>query len=304
MDSRIDPRSPVVVGVGQTQQRVPAADALPPIDLLEAATRAAEADACASVSLLARLDIAAIVQITSWPYPDAGALLGRRLGIRPRHTAVTTVGGNSPQMLVTEMASLIARGEADVVLVGGAESMYTRWRARREPRVHLAWPSGDDDPCGWVIGDERQGISDYEMAHAALAPTHVYPLFETALRHAQGHGVAEHQRHVGDLWSRFATIAAENPHAWSRTAHTSEQIRTVTPDNRMICFPYPKRMSANIDVDQGAAILLCSYETARSAGVPTDRIVFLHARRRRARPLLHLRARDPLRLPGHHRGRR
>src|SRR5258706_8397478 len=36
-------------------------------------------------------------------------------------------------------------------------------------------------------------------------------------------------------------------------------------------------MCANIDVDQGAAVLLCSYESARAAGVPDDRIVFLHA---------------------------
>jgi acetyl-CoA C-acetyltransferase len=36
-------------------------------------------------------------------------------------------------------------------------------------------------------------------------------------------------------------------------------------------------MCANIDVDQGAAILLCSYEAAKAAGVRDDNIVFLHA---------------------------
>jgi len=44
-----------------------------------------------------------------------------------------------------------------------------------------------------------------------------------------------------------------------------------------VCFPYPKRMCANIDVDQAAALLLCSYEAASAAGVPDDRMVFLHA---------------------------
>ena len=277
MDTRIDPRSPVVVGVGQTAQKLPADEALPPIELLEAAALAADADAGAARSMLARVDIATIVQITSWRYPNPGALLARRLGIHPRRTAVSTVGGNSPQLLVNEMASLIASGETDVVLIGGAESMHTRWRARREPRVNLEWESGDDEPCGWVLGDERQGVTDYEMAHAALAPTQVYPLFETALRHAQGHGIDEHRRVVSELWSTFAAVAAKNPHAWSQGGHTAEEIRTVTPDNRMICFPYPKRMCANIDVDQGAAILLCAYEAARSAGVPDDRMVFLHS---------------------------
>src|SRR5262245_48326693 len=118
-------RLPVVVGVGQTSQRVPAAEARAPIELLDDAARAAEADAGAA--LLARTDVVAVVQIVSWPYADPGALLSRRLGIEPKATAVSTVGGNSPQLLIDEMAERIQRGECDVVLVGGAESMYTRW---------------------------------------------------------------------------------------------------------------------------------------------------------------------------------
>ena len=45
----------------------------------------------------------------------------------------------------------------------------------------------------------------------------------------------------------------------------------------MVAFPYVKRMCANIDVDQGAALILCSYEAAQRAGVADDRMVFLHA---------------------------
>ena len=42
----------------------------------------------------------------------------------------------------------------------------------------------------------------------------------------------------------------------------------------MISFPYPKLLNANDRVDQGAALILCSVEAARSAGVPEDRWVF------------------------------
>jgi acetyl-CoA C-acetyltransferase len=270
----IDPRSPVVVGVGQTSQRVPADEARPPIELFEDAARAAEADSGAP--LLARADIVATVQIVSWRYPNPSAFVARRLGIEPRATAVTTTGGNSPQVLVNEFAARIQKGECDVVLIGGGESMYTRWRARREPKYELTWDTGDDAPCEWVIGDDRPGSSGDEMAHGALAPTLVYPLFETALRAEAGRGIDEHQKHVSELWASFARVAADNPHAWSRTAYTPEQIRTVTPDNRMVVFPYPKLMCSNIDVDQGAAIILCSYEAARAAGVAGDKMVFLH----------------------------
>jgi acetyl-CoA C-acetyltransferase len=272
----VDPRAPVVVGVGQVNQRVAAEVARPPIELLADAARAAAQDA-KSPTILERVDAVAVVAIGSWQYPNPGAYVARLLGIEPRVTAVSTVGGNSPQLLVDEFAARIQQGELDVVLIGGAESMHTRWRARREPRVELTWSSGDDEPCGWVIGDDRPGSSPLEMAHLAVAPTMVYPLFETALRVELGRGVDDHQQRVSELWSRFSHVAAENPHAWSRTALSPADIRTVSPDNRMVCFPYPKRMCANIDVDQGAALFLCSYEAARAAGVADDRIVFLHA---------------------------
>jgi acetyl-CoA C-acetyltransferase len=273
----VDPRLPVVVGVGQVSQRVAPADARAPIELLADASRLADADSAGSRSLLYRTDVVAVAQIGSWRYPDPGALLARKLGIEPRRTLVSTVGGNSPQLLVDELASRIQGGDLDVALVGGAESMHTRWRARREPRVELTWETGDDAPCEWVIGDDRPGASPYEAAHSALAPPLVYPLFETARRAAAGRTVEEHQRHVSELWARFSAVASRNPNAWSQQALTAEAIRTVSPDNRMVCFPYPKRMCANIDVDQAAAVLLCSYEAAHDAGVPDDRMVFLHA---------------------------
>ena len=273
----IDPRTPVVVGVGEVDQRVDPHDAREPIALFADAVRAADADTGRPGVLLSRADTVAAVQIVSWPYADAGARVSQELGIEPRRTVMSTVGGNSPQLLVNEMAADIATGAADVVVIGGGESMHARWRARREPRVHLEWPVDDGAPCPNIVGDPRPGTNDFEQAHSAVAPTHIYPLFETGLRAAAGRTVEAHQRVVGALWSRFAEVAAANPHAWSRTPHSAEAITTPTAENRMVVFPYTKRMCANIDVDQGAAVLLCSYEAARDAGIAEDRMVFLHA---------------------------
>jgi acetyl-CoA C-acetyltransferase len=140
----IDGRAPVIVGVGQTNQHLPTDQARAPIELLADAARAADADSGASQSLLAKADTVAVVAIGSWPYADPGAYVARLLGISPRVTAVSTVGGNSPQLLINEFATRIQSGSCNVALIGGAESMHTRWRARREPRVELAWDSGTD----------------------------------------------------------------------------------------------------------------------------------------------------------------
>jgi acetyl-CoA C-acetyltransferase len=269
-----DPRAAVIVGVGQAGQRPEDPTvALEPVDLLARAAHNAETDARAS--LLTSVDTVAVVSIVSWPYPDPGALLARRLGMgNVRCTMTSTVGGNSPQLLVNTLVPQIEDGTADVVLLGGAECVHTRWRARREPKVRLTWTTTEDPPCPTVVGDARAGSSDYELAHGAAAPTQIYPLFETALRASHGRGVDEHQVAVSELWAGFSAVAAANPHAWSRQAFTAEEIRTVSPDNRLVAFPYLKRMCANIDVDQAAAVLLCSYEAAKAAGVPDDRLVF------------------------------
>jgi acetyl-CoA C-acetyltransferase len=171
----------------------------------------------------------------------------------------------------------IQQGAADVVVVGGVETFSTRSRARRaDPPIDLGWGAGDADdaPCPTVLGDDRVGTNDYENAHHAIAPTSVYPLFETAIRHAEGRTIEEHRRAVGTIWEQFAAVAVANPHAWTPQAYTADEITLATPDNRMVVFPYTKRMCANIQVDQAAAFLLCSYEAAAAAGVPAELMVF------------------------------
>lgn len=266
----------MIVGVGQTDQHVddPAA-AIEPIDLLHRAVDAALDDSGASSRLLPLIDTIGVVQIVSWNYPDPGALLGRRLGADGvRRTVMTTVGGNSPQMLLNVLAAEISSGATDVAVLGGSECMSSRWRSRREPKVWLDWAQPDDPPCREVIGDGRPGSSPYELEHLASAPIQVYPLLETALRATVHESVPEHQARVSALWASFAAVAAANPHAWSREGCSAEEIRTVSPDNRMVTFPYPKRMCANMGVDQAAAVVMCSYEAARTAGIADDRLVF------------------------------
>jgi acetyl-CoA C-acetyltransferase len=71
-------------------------------------------------------------------------------------------------------------------------------------------------------------------------------------------------------------VAAKNPYAWFPQERTPEEITTVGPDNRWIGFPYPKRMNAIMEVDQGAAVLMCGSDTARELGIPEEKWVYLH----------------------------
>jgi acetyl-CoA C-acetyltransferase len=79
---------------------------------------------------------------------------------------------------------------------------------------------------------------------------------------------------VSELWAGFSAVAAGNPHAWIQEPWTAEEIRTPSPRNRWVCWPYTKVMNANNAVEQSAALLLCSAERAEAVGVPRDRWVF------------------------------
>jgi acetyl-CoA C-acetyltransferase len=68
---------------------------------------------------------------------------------------------------------------------------------------------------------------------------------------------------------------APNPHAWFRERRSPEELTTVGPENRLIAFPYPKRMNAIIEVDQAAAVIMTSVGRARSLGIDPSRWVYL-----------------------------
>lgn len=279
----LDPRTPVLVGVGQVVERPdetrPVTERAEPIELMVSALRSAAADCAgggAGDRLLARARSLRIMLPLSWRYINPGLLVAERLGLAPAELALTAIGGNSPQTMVNQTALAIADGALDVALLAGAECIFTRIAARRDPhRPILSWTSQPPEtPAPVRLGIDRSAVTEVELAAGLDRPINVYPLFENALRAAAGEGIAEHQIKVSDMWARFSEVAADNPYAWSPRARTAEELRTVGPDNRMVCFPYPKFFNANDRVDQGAAMILCSVEAARSAGVPEDRWVF------------------------------
>ncbi len=270
-----DDRAPILVGAGQLTQRDVEPDRAPePVAMMAATARLAADDASGGERLLAAVDSLAVVNVFSFPYGNAPRLLAERLGIQPREELYTTIGGNTPQWLVNAAAAKIAAGRSDVVLLAGAETVRSVMRARRQ-RVRLAWGGGDGTPP--VVGEDRDGTSPYESAHGLVIPTTIYPLFENAIRARRGWSLEEHARRLGALCSRFADVAADHPHAWFRDRRSPEEIATVTADNRMIGYPYPKLMNAIIDVDQAAAVITTSAGRARALGIHPSRWVYLWA---------------------------
>jgi acetyl-CoA C-acetyltransferase len=205
-----DDLTPVLVGAGQmTQRDVEPAEALAPVDLMAEAARRSADDAGITKQLLARLDIVAVVNVIGWNYANAPGLLAERLGAHPAAELYTTVGGNTPQFLVNDIARRIAAGRARFALIAGAEAVRTLQRARAA-KVRLQWASGGQGQPQ-VVGEDRPGTNDHEMAHGLVLPTAIYPLFENALRAHNGLDLDAHRRQLGELCSRMSAVAADNP---------------------------------------------------------------------------------------------
>ena len=267
----LDPRTPVLVGAGQVNQRTED-PGVEPVDLIAAAAREA-----ADPRVLAALDSIRVVNLLSWRYRDPGLLVGRRIGAETAATQYTGIGGNTPQSLVNQTCVDIRRGRADAVLLAGGETWRTRMRLRakglrpdwtkQDESVPVPPGAGADVPMSGPA-DERIGLD---------RPSFVYPLFEQAIRIAAGESVEAHRRRTGELWAQFSAVAAANPNAWVRERLSAEQITEVGPDNRMISWQYPKLMNSNNMVDQAAAVVLCSVEKATFLQIPRDNWVFPYA---------------------------
>ena len=263
---------PVVVGVGQvTQRTADLAEAQEPLALMETAARRAEEDAGVP-GLLARADSVQVVNVFSWPSPDPPGDLAARLGAEARERLYSAAGGNAPQWLVNETADRLARGRVRLALIAGAEAMHS-YRRARAAGAELPWTPRSRPQV--TFGVDRPGTTDVENAHHADIPIRLYPLFENALRAHYGESIPEHQQRIGALFSRFTQVAAANPYAWCPQARTAEELAQPAPDNRWIAFPYPKRLNAIMEVDQGAALILTTDATARELGIPRDRWVYL-----------------------------
>src|SRR6187551_2445133 len=122
----IEPRTPVLVGYGQVNQR-DEDPTVEPVDLMVAAARNA-----ADPRVLEAVDSVRIVNLLSWRYRDPGLLLAQRIRADGASTRYTGIGGNVPQTLVNLACLDIQQGRADAVLIAGAETWRTRTRMRAE----------------------------------------------------------------------------------------------------------------------------------------------------------------------------
>jgi acetyl-CoA C-acetyltransferase len=267
----LDPRTPVLVGVGAVQQRKDdPRQAHEPVQLMIEALRRAAADAGAP-SLLARADSIRVPR-GFWQYADPGRLIAERVGAPRARTQVAELGVLQTTLFGAAVEA-IAAGAADVVLIAGGEAKYRALRAQVAGGEAPSTPQLGVEPDE-ILRPAREIWGPLEESLGLLMPVTQFAMIENALRHAEGTSVAAHRAELARLWADFSAVATGNPEAWDRTAHTADELAGGGARNRMLAFPYAKLHNSQWNVDQAAGLIFTSVAAARAAGVDERRWVF------------------------------
>src|ERR1700734_2301714 len=262
----VDPRTPVVVGVGQFTERIDDAgyQGMSSVDLATQAVRAALADTGADVSTVAGVIevFAGLRQFeicTPFTKPPLGCSdnyvrsVANRVGAVPVRAVLEPIGGNGPQKLMTEFAGAIADGDIEVALILGSEPGSTaKYFAGRDDKPDFT------EHVGGQLEDRGYGfeqyMSEYTAKHGLTGAPVQYGLLDNARRGRLGLSVADYRHAMAELFAPFTGVAAKNPFSSSPVERTVEEIDTV---------------------NQGAAALVMSVSAARRLGVPEGKWVYL-----------------------------
>ena len=282
----LDPRTPILVGVGAASGDAEATE------LMARALLAAAADAGADAGgrLLPRIDRLAVPQ-GSWSYPDPARLVARAVGARSARTHLVELG-IPQQALINDALRAILAGESEVAaVVGGEAKRWARDRAAGGSEdAETAQPGAVPD-----VVHRRPGplMEPVEVAHRLWDPVQQYAMIDNALRSFDGRTLADHRSEIAVLWEGFNRVARHNPAAAFPAPMDALALDTPSASNRPLAFPYNKWHSTQWTVNQAAALILCSVEVATRWGVPTDRWVFPLAGVESSHAVSLLRRRDP-----------
>ncbi len=268
----IKPDTPVLVGHGTAGQRE--SNHLVALDAAGLMTKAARTMLTPDMAgpVLPQVDwIGATAGLTS--YPDPARLVAQAIGAPDAHTVLANVGVMQ-QTLVSRACSLVQSGEAVLALVVGGEARYRDVRAAAAGEKAAQTPQAPDVRPDEVLSPAAELVLRCEAEAGLRGAPAFYALIESERRAKRGQSPEENRQELGALYARFSEIAADNAHAVRRAVRRGEDLKSASPDNPMVAFPYTKLMITTWTVDQAAALLFCNAATAKGLGFPRESWLF------------------------------
>jgi acetyl-CoA C-acetyltransferase len=274
----LDPRQPVLVGIGTCMQREDVlARSKEPMDLMLQAVRRAGIDAAGAnggdMRALSSVQHIAVPK-GRWRYRNPAGEIARHIGAKAATTVLASVGVLQ-QSLIGDACDRIAKGDMDCALIVGADAGHRLLCAKKNGE--RAGERQQDDLPDVSLAPKEELLHPAELHAGLRMPVALYALLESAWRAKNGLTVDAHRAQLGRLYQRLSEVAANNPEAWRKTSFSAQEISQASERNPMQAFPYTRRHCATWNVDQAAALLICSAGHAQALGIAPSKWVYAAA---------------------------
>ena len=260
---------PVVVGIGCLQQKGNFDELDEALILMDKATKAAINDST-NKSISNYIDE---IQVPKgfWRYRDPGRWVAKNNNINSAETSVTKIG-ILQQNLINSACSRITRGEINGGLILGGESRYKMLRASIECKEYFETPL-NINPDNYVKAPDDLQLS-IEEKELGLMAVGYYAILESALRAASNIEIGKHNDFLASIYAHFSEIAAKNDDGWIEKSINKSEILHRSRKNPAQAYPYNKYHCTSWNVNQAAAIIICSEKVADKLSVPIEKRVY------------------------------
>ena len=263
-------KTPVVIGISSIQQKGSFEQLDEALILMEKATQKAIVDST-NPKITDYIDQ---IQIPKgyWKYRDPGKWIAKNNDFKNIPTTYVTKIGVLQQNLINEACLKIENGEINASIILGGEARYKQLRSVIEKKEYFETKL-DENPDFYIKAKEDL-YGDEELEELGAMAVGYYATMETALRKNDNENIEEHQNNIASMYEEFSKVASNNEDAWLDHPYSKKEILETSKKNKMLAYPYNKLHCTSWNVNQSAALIICSEELANKLEIDNKKRVY------------------------------
>tara|TARA_Y100000741_G_scaffold212468_1_gene161825 strand:- start:221 stop:1675 length:1455 start_codon:yes stop_codon:yes gene_type:complete len=207
-----------------------------------------------------------------WRYRDPGKWIAKNNDFKSTPTTYVTKIGVLQQNLINEACLKIENGEINASIILGGEARYKQLRSVIEKKEYFETKL-DENPDFYIKAKEDL-YGDEELKELGAMAVGYYATMETALRKNDDENIEEHKNNIASMYEGFSKVASNNEDAWLDQPYSREEILVTSKKNKMLAYPYNKLHCTSWNVNQSAALIICSEELANKLEIDNKKRVY------------------------------
>ena len=207
-----------------------------------------------------------------WRYRDPGKWIAKNNDFKTIPTTYVTKIGVLQQNLINEACLKIENGEINASIILGGEARYKQLRSVIEKKEYFETKL-DENPDFYIKAKEDL-YGDEELEELGAMAVGYYATMETALRKNDDENIEEHQNNIASMYEEFSKVASNNEDAWLDHPYSKKEILETSKKNKMLAYPYNKLHCTSWNVNQSAALIICSEELANKLEIDNKKRVY------------------------------